>query len=210
MNVLCLAAHSDDAEMGCGGTLARWAGEGHRVNVMVLTESGYRDENGQQVRGNDGIGVEEKAAAEVLGVKLHGEHRRFPVFGLANDDALRREILKALKHFEIDTVLCHWTGDAHADHAALGAAGLMAARHVPRFLMYRSNWYDGLRPFNANMYFDISRTFPRKVEAVRQYRTEFARAGEQWTRYMESRGSLDGLKVGVRYAEGFEAVRYQA
>jgi len=208
MNILCIAAHFDDAEIGCGGSLAKWAQQGHKVNIMVFTESGYSDENGKHVRESKSAVDEGKAAAAVLGATLYESHSRFPVFGLANTDEVRRDILKAIKKLDIDTVLCHWTGDVHSDHSELGRAALMSARHLPRLLMYRCNYYDSADTFNPRFYVDISDTLDLKINAIREYHSEFSRAGSLWLEYLESAHRIDGMKAGVKYAESYDVVRY--
>lgn len=208
MNVLCVAAHFDDADIGCGGTMAKWARQGHKVNIMVLTESGYSDENGKSIRESNNAIDEGKAAAAILGASLYENHTRFPVFGLANTDDLRRDILRAIKELEIDTLVCHWDGDVHSDHSELGKAALMSARHLPRLLMYRSNYYDSARTFNPKLYVDVSDTFNLKIDAIKEYNSEFSRTGTIWVEYLESMNRIDGMKTGVKYAESFEVVRF--
>ena len=208
MNILCIGAHFDDVEIGCGGTVAKWSQQGHKVTIMVFTESGYSDENGKSIRESNNAIEEGKAAARILGASLYENHKRFPVFGLANTDDLRRDILRAIKELEVDTMLCHWTGDVHSDHLELGKAAIMSARHLPRLLMYRSNYYDSGKTFNPGLYVDISDTFNLKIEAIKEYRTEFSRSGTIWVEYLEGLNRMDGMKVGVKYAESFEAVRF--
>lgn len=208
MNVLCIAAHFDDAEIGCGGTMAKWARQDHKVNIMVFTESGYSDENGKTIRESKNAIDEGKAAARILGASLYENHKRFPVFGLANTDDLRRDILKAIKELKIDTILCHWEGDIHSDHSELAKAAMMSARHLPRFLMYRSNYYDSARTFSPKLYVDVSDTFNLKIDAIKKYNSEFFRIGSRWVKYIESLHKIDGMKVSVKYAESFEVVRF--
>lgn len=208
MKILCIAAHYDDAEIGCGGTLAKWSGQGHDVNIMVLTESGYFDESGKKIRDAGKAHEEGRSAARLLGAKLVEPETSFPVFSLSNCDEVRQQLIKAIKEMDIDTVLCHWDGDVHADHSSLAAATLMCARHVPRVLMYKSNYYDGTKPFNPSYYVDISGSISVKIDAIKKYESEFIRAGEKWIEYIKAQHRLNGLKVGVQYAEAFEAVRF--
>jgi LmbE family N-acetylglucosaminyl deacetylase len=208
MNILCLAAHFDDVEVGCGGTLAKWASQGHNVHTMTMTGSGYANETGNIIRDSGEATLEGKAAARVLGINQYTNHSEFKVFELNNKDEVRREILKAIKGLNIDTILFHWDGDIHADHRGLSEAAGMCSRHLPRILTYRSNFYDGTRPFNPVCYVDISETFDKKIESIKCYKTEFARAGKEWLQYVENENSIYGLKVGVRYAEGFESIRF--
>ena len=84
----------------------------------------------------------------------------------------------------------------------------MAARHVSRVLMYQSNWYDGDQAFIPLIYSNISGMMNRKLEAVRAHKTEVKRTGSTWIEYLKNRHRMDGLKIGVEYAETFEPIKY--
>jgi LmbE family N-acetylglucosaminyl deacetylase len=53
MNILALGAHSDDIELGCGGSLARYASLGHNIYLYVATKSGYSDSEGNLIRSDN-------------------------------------------------------------------------------------------------------------------------------------------------------------
>ena len=91
------------------------------------------------------------------------------------NEELTKTLNKYIEDLEIDTVYSHWIGDVHRDHQATGRCALMAGRHVPRFLMYRSNFYDSDRQFVGNFYSDVSdsattdiaTTYPKSDNPVR-------------------------------------------
>lgn len=206
MNVLAIGAHFDDIELGCAGTLLRHVDAGDRVLCFVATNSGYVNPDGIVVREEEVARREGQQAAGVLGVELI-------CGGLATLELQPTEELIALlrRVIESNSIHClytHWPADVHQDHRAVGVASLSAGRHVPRFLTYRSNYYDSTVPFCGNFYVDITGTFERKLRAIKAHRSELRRVGNRWIEHVRSLNRSTGLQVGVRYAENFEVVRF--
>lgn len=206
MNVLAVGSHFDDVELGCGGTIARHTKQGDKVWIFVATNSGYSNYARRELRNKD-IALEEgKKAADILGASLIcGNHDTHYVE--YNDD-LTLPMVKIVEENRIDVMYTHWVHDVHRDHFIVGRASLSAGRRVPRVLMYRSNYYDTYEAFGGNFYVDISDTYEIKVQAVRSHESEMQRVGEAWIRFFHNLNQNDGQKIGVDYAEVFQAVRY--
>lgn len=199
--VLALGAHFDDAELGCGGALAKHARAGDAVTLYVATRSGF----GDGARSDATALAEGRKAAAVLGVKLlEGVHE---TFSLRYEDAFVLELRDLVDRLKPDTVYLPFTGDAHQDHRALARTALSAARHCPNLLMYRINWYDTEDAFVPRHFVDVSSVMDVKLRALRAHASEMKRTKGRWLEWVTQRDRLDGLRVGVRYAEGFDAVR---
>jgi LmbE family N-acetylglucosaminyl deacetylase len=84
----------------------------------------------------------------------------------------------------------------------------MAGRHVPRFLMYRSNYYDTEQTFKGNFYSDITSVMDRKMEVIKAHKSELERVRLKWLDFFKNQNANDGQKIGVEYAECFEVVRF--
>lgn len=207
MNILAIGAHFDDVELGCGGALARHARQGDNVYVFVATVSGFSNQYNQAVRTNESALEEARNAMAILGVKelLCGNFKTLEVEFV---DALNIEILKIVQEKKIDMVYAHWTGDIHHDHQAVAKASLHSCRHVPRLLMYRSNWYHSTLEFRGNFYFDITEFWPTKERAIRAHVTEVDRTGEKWLSFFKNEAENAGQRIGVKYAEVFEVVKW--
>ena len=207
MNVLAIGAHFDDVELGCGGALARHARNGDDVYVYVATVSGFANYNNQTVRSNDIALSEAQAAMKVLGVKelICG---KFKTLAVEFVDALNIEILRIVEEKKIDMVYAHWTGDIHHDHQAVARASLHSCRHVPRLLMYRSNWYHSTTEFRGNFYVDVTDYWSIKEQAIRSHETEMDRTGEKWISFFRNEAENAGQRIGVRHAEVFELVKW--
>ena len=207
MNVLAIGAHFDDVELGCGGALARHARQGDVVYVFVATVSGFSNQYNQAVRTNESALEEARNAMAILGVKelLCGNFKTLQVEFV---DALNVEIIKIVQEKKIDQVYAHWTGDIHHDHQAVAKASLHSCRHVPKLLMYRSNWYHSTSEFRGNFYVDITQYREIKEQAIRAHVSEVDRTGEKWISFFKNEAENAGQRIGVKYAEVFEVVKW--
>ncbi len=206
MNILAVGAHFDDIELGCGGTLARHVNLGDRVYAYVATLSGFSNYNHQIVRSNNNAFKEGKKSMEVLGVKLICG--QFKTLELEFNEALNIDILKIVEENEIQQVYTHWIGDIHHDHNALARASLHSCRHVPRMLMYRSNWYHSTLDFRGNFYVDITNYWTLKVDAIKEHVSELERTRHKWISFFKNEAENAGQRIGVKYAEIFEIVKW--
>jgi len=207
MNILAIGAHFDDVELGCGGALAKHAQNGDNVYVYVATVSGFTNQYNQSVRSSEIALGEAQAAMQILGVKelICG---KFKTLDIEFVDELNIEILKIVQAKKIDKVYTHWIGDIHHDHQAVAKASLHSCRHVPRLLMYRSNWYHSTLEFRGNFYIDITRQWDIKERAIQAHVSEMDRTGQKWIRFFKNEAENAGQRIGVNYAEVFEVVKW--
>ncbi len=122
-------------------------------------------------------------------------------------DALNIELLNIAQE-KIDVVYSHWAGDIHHDHQAVAKASLHSCRHVPRLLMYRSNWFHSVLDFRGNFYVDISETWDIKASAIMGHESEVERTGRKWVSFFHNEAQNAGQRIGVKYAEVFEVVKW--
>ena len=118
------------------------------------------------------------------------------------------DILRIVEDKNIQKVYTHWIGDIHHDHQAVSKASLHSCRHVPRMLMYRSNWYNSTLEFKGNFYVDISEFWHLKERAINAHNSETMRTREQWTHFFKNEALNAGQRIGVKYAEVFEIVKW--
>jgi LmbE family N-acetylglucosaminyl deacetylase len=206
MKILAIGAHFDDVELSCGGSLTAWKDQGHSITIFVATCSGYSDSAGSVVRSDYDASTEGKAAAKLIGAELI--EAGFPTFEIEFGERLNSKIIEALYEVRPDLVLTHWSNDIHHDHRAVALASLHCCRHVPRLLMYCSNWYESDRRFDPRFFVDISNTFDRKTKLIEIYQSENIRTKGVWLAHAKSAARLMGLKASVQFAEGFEVVKW--
>lgn len=225
--ILVSFAHSDDAEFGCGGTIARWAKEGAKIYYLICTNGnkGSQDPRMTPKRLTQIRRKEQLAAAKILGVKK--------VFFLNHNDCeleptmeLKEEIVKVVRLTKPDIVL---TFDPkmrysekrgyinHPDHIAAGEATLAAVYPAARDrLTFPEHEKLGLKPhgvgevlmFNfdeANFFVDIGETIDKKLEALESHKSQIGNFSEVKKMILEW-ASTQGKKAKVKYAEGFKRI----
>lgn len=188
VDVLAIAAHPDDAELTCGGTLAATAKRGARVGILDLTAG----ELGS--RGSAAIRADESArASEVLGVAWR-QTLGLPDAGIRNDDHARAALVEVLRAVRPTIVIAPAPAPygRHPDHRVAAelirdAAFLAGLRnyarggepHRPRKVLHTITYReDHLKP---TFVVDISDVFDLKVAAIACYRSQFdgaTQAGE--------------------------------
>ncbi len=102
MKVLVVAAHHDDLELGCGGTVAKLVDGGHDVFSLVMTRSGYSGSDTTVVRSDSDALDEGKQAAKILNYQL--QHLDEDTFDIAVCDKNIRHILGIVAEHNIDTL----------------------------------------------------------------------------------------------------------
>lgn len=207
MNILAIGAHFDDIELGCGGALAKHVHGGDDVYVFVATVSGFTNQNNEVIRSSEIALAEAREATRILGAKelICGKFKTLEVEFV---DQLNIEILRIVQDKKIEKVFTHWSGDIHHDHQAVSRASLHSCRHVPRMLMYRSNWYHSVLEFRGNFYVDITDFWSTKEKAIRAHVSEIQRTNEKWIKFFMNEAENAGQRIGVKYAEVFEVVKW--
>ena len=177
VDVLAIGPHPDDAELLCGGTLARCADQGHRTGVLDLT----RGEAG--TRGSPELRATEAAAASrILGVhvRLNAE---LPDAGIKNDRDTREHIVGLLRELTPRVVILPFLRGRHPDHRlaaelcrdACFLSGLArygsGSTHRPHKLLYAMAFRED--PIKPTFVVDITEQFGRKMEAIRSYSSQF-------------------------------------
>src|SRR5215218_9291259 len=106
-SVLVVMAHPDDAEFGCGGTIAKWAAEGKIINYVLCTsgDKGSSDPDVSPFRLAQTRRTEQMNAAQALGAQevTFLEHADGT---LQNSIALRRDIVREIRRYRPDAVIC--------------------------------------------------------------------------------------------------------
>jgi LmbE family N-acetylglucosaminyl deacetylase len=208
--MLAIGAHLDDVEVACGGTIARATSHGYDVKVLVLSDSSYDRYDGTVFRTRDQVATEGPAAAAILGVtKL--EVLDFPTKDIPYHSSVVEAIEERLDEFQPEVIFTHWPFDTHQAHSRTGSSTLSAARYFRSILMYEPMMPSGRShvAFRPQVYVDISDHLDTKLEALRAHASQYDKYGDDWIEAVESRCRLRGFEMGSRYAEAFEALRFE-
>jgi LmbE family N-acetylglucosaminyl deacetylase len=224
--VLAVAAHPDDLEFSCAGTLALWARQGARIIYLICTsgEAGF-DRPGlsreERIAIREG---EQRAAAEVLGV-WEVVFLREPDGLLEPNLDLRREIVREIRRFQPDVVLCWdpavlWIDESmvnHPDHRAAAQAAVDAV-FPSAGLIYLHEDLDreGLNPCKPDRLFifrfdggdsftDIGETIDLKFAALKKHKSQV----KDWDPepFIRKTAERQGRAGGIKYAEAFKVIQ---
>ena len=201
--ILVLAAHTDDGELGCGGSIARFCKEGREVFYAAFS---ICSQSLQDNLPSDTLAHECKKATSLLGIKkenlsIHDfEVRKFP--------AVRQEILDQLillkKRIEPQLVFIPSEFDIHQDHGVIHAEGLRAFKNTA-ILCYELPWNH--TRFNSNFFIRLSaEEVEKKLEALSVYKSQAHRKNMQ-ADFIKSLARVRGVQVNTDYAEAFELYR---
>lgn len=204
-NILIIGAHYDDAELGAGGTAAKFAHEGKNVYKITLTDNETNFvQMGIRVASDDSA-VQSGKACEVLGIKEITEFEPVPCNHLIYSTELMQRIEKVIYDYQIDTVFMHFSSDVNQDHMAASQLCLTAARHCSNIFQYQSNGYI-INQYEPTLFVDISDYIDLKRKALEQY----GEAHNRFNRLFETsieRNHLWGYANKVEYAEGFHVIK---
>jgi bacillithiol biosynthesis deacetylase BshB1 len=178
VDLLAIFAHRDDAELNCGGTLAKAVRQRHRVGILDLTQGEMGTRGSAEVRA-----AEADRAAKTLGVAVR-ENLGLPDAGIVNEPATRERLARVIRRLKPRVVICPALEGRHPDHRvtaqlvrdACFVSGLAklapdTPKHRPfkilHCLTYRQ---DFVRP---SFVVDISQEFETKLAAIRSYASQF-------------------------------------
>ncbi len=221
LHILAIAAHPDDIELGCAGTLIKHVLAGHKVGIVDLTEG----ELG--TRGSVALRYEEAAkAAEVMGIAVRENAQMADGF-FRNDEEHQRKLIAYIRHYRPEIVIANALADRHPDHGRGGRliadacflAGL-AKIETSRDGAAQKPWRPRRvlhmiqdRFIEPTLIVDITATFERKMDAIRCYASQFHNPGSaepvtyiatgQFLNDVVARNALVGKRIGTQYGEGF-------
>lgn len=219
MNVLCVAAHPDDTELLCSGTLIRYIKEGHNVTIAVFTNGNMGDAVVQPPELAAMREQEARNAAAFIGAKLiwpgiTDEHV-FP------NEEQRRVMIDVLREADPDIIFTHSPTDYHPDHRYVSQLvfdsyfqkglpfipdqTLPACRFAKAQIYYMDN-ICGIN-FTPTEYVDITDVFELKKQMLLHHKSQFVAmedlANTDMLDLIETQAKFRGMASGCKYAEGF-------
>lgn len=222
MNVLVLASHPDDEVLGCGGTIARLASEGHHVTIAILGQgaaSRYAPASSDALADAAKLKSQSCEAARIMG-NVDIKHFDLPDNRFDSVDLL--DIVKILERLagvvKPQEVYTQHGGDLNVDHAITFRAAMTCFRPVPGSLVRAlyafevassTEWAFGeFSPaFVPDTFVDISDFLDRKLSALAAYRDELRPSPHPRSIEGVSAQARDrGAKVGVFAAEAFATI----
>lgn len=221
LDILVFAAHPDDAELACSGTLLKYKAEGKKVGIIDLTRGELGTRGTAETRDE-----EAKAATAILGLDLRENLRMRDGF-FSNDEAHQLQIIRKIRQYQPEIMMINALHDRHPDHGKAGAllndatflAGLpkivtningeKQASWRPRILLqYIQDAY--IKP---DILIDVSDFWEIKMEAIRAFKTQFYNpdlneqetyiSSPEFVKVIEARAREFGKAIGATFAEGY-------
>ena len=212
VDVLAIAAHRDDVELTCAGTLLKATDAGYRTAILDLTAGETGTRGSAELRA-----AEAERAAGLLGV-AERRNAGLPDAHLENTEATRRLLVEQLRYFAPRVVILPFPVGRHPDHriaselgrdacflAGLAKYGGGGAPHRPHKILYALSYRED--PIKPTFVVDISAQFDRKLASVRCYETQFPPEKAQVFDRIRGYGLLAGAAAGVTYGETFVNTR---
>lgn len=227
LDILVLAAHPDDAELGAGGVLAGHIAKGRKAGIVDFT----RGELG--TRGTPENRASEAAeAAKILGLSIREN------LGLAdgffkNDEEHQRQVIRAIRQYQPEIVLTNAIYDRHSDHgrgaelasdscflSGLAKIETVDAQGNPQKAWRPKAVYHFIQSqfIEPDFVVDITPHWETKVKAIRAFKSQFFDptskepvtyiSTPEFLNMVESRAIELGHAIGVKYGEGFTVRRY--
>ncbi len=224
LDLLAFGVHPDDIELSCAGTLLVEKNNNRKVGIADLTrgELGTRGDAKTRL-------IESSRSAEILGIEVRDNLEMADGF-FKNDETNQGKIIKVLRKYRPEIILCNAPEDRHPDHGRAAvlvndAAFLSGLRKVPttgddgkqqeewrpKFIFhYIQDTY--LKP---DFVIDVSDVFDKKIESINAFGSQFYNPGSavdapqtyiSSPEFLESiinRAKMFGKMIGVKYAEGF-------
>lgn len=224
LDVLAIGAHPDDIELACGGTVIKLVRQGKRVGILDLTEGELGTRGSREIRAR-----EAQEAAGILGVALR-ENLKLPDGNIGLHEENRLQLIRIIRRYRPEVLLMpHWL-ERHPDHEHAHALareawfysglekirtsdlGIQQEPHRPlKYFLFMQSY-----EFAPSFVIDITEEYPRRLEAVRAFRSQFhdpeSREREtvlskpDFLEMLETRLAYFGDRIGVRYGEPFFSV----
>jgi bacillithiol biosynthesis deacetylase BshB1 len=225
LDILVLAAHPDDAELGCGGTIARQVALGNKVGIIDFTRGELGTRGTVQTRDQ-----ESKDSAQILGISVR-ENLNFRDGFFKNDEEHQREVIRVIRKYQPEIVLANATYDRHPDHGkgaelafeACFYAGLAKIETTDNGVNQKPWRPKHLYHFIQSQYIqpdfvlDVSDFWETKMKSIRAYKTQFHNpdsnepetfiSSPAFIKFLESRAQELGHAIGATYGEGFTVRR---
>lgn len=228
LDILAFGAHPDDVELGCGGTIAKEISLGKKVGVIDLTRGELGTRGSAEIRDK-----EANAAARILGVAVRENLSMRDGF-FKNDEDHQLAVIKMIRKYRPEIVLCNAIDDRHIDHAkgsklisdSCFLSGLRKIQTAyngenqeawrPKLVYHYIQW----KNIQPDFVVDITGFTDKKVEAIMAYGSQFYNpdakepatpiATKNFLDSLHYRAQDLGRLIGTDYAEGFTVERYLA
>lgn len=200
MKILAIGAHPDDIEVGCAGTLLKYAKQGHEIFMLIMTE-------GQMGGESSARKTEQLHSSNILKPidVMWGGYKDTELS--TNMNQMVHDIELILKEVKPDFTFVHYSEDTHQDHRALSKATVTASRYIRNVLFYEG---PTAHDFSPAVFVDINESLDDKISMLLAHKSQVMKTnieGLSIVDIVKSTAVFRGIQSRVRYAEGFTPLR---
>ena len=200
MNILAIGPHPDDIEIGCAGTLIKYAQRGHDVFLLLITK-------GEMGGDPEARYQEQIKAADIIGAKdiFWGGFKDTELLDEGNK--IIHVIEDYIKKIQPDFIFVNLFDDTHQDHRTVNRSVLSAARYVKNVMFYEVPTTNNFTP---NVFVDIGSVLDRKLESLEAHASQMMKTNIQNLSIIDiarSTALFRGVQGRVALAEGFVSER---
>ena len=202
-NVLVLAPHTDDGELGAGGTISKLNEMGVKITYVAFSTA--KQSVPKKFKSNI-LKDEVKKATIALGIKpsnliLYDYEVRKLGFSRQN---ILEDLIKLKNKNSFDLVFIPSTNDIHQDHSTIAQEGIRAFKNIT-ILGYELIWNN--MNFNTACFIKLNKKhINNKIKALSKYKSQSHRPYMQ-KKFIESHAITRGVQIGCDFAESFEVIR---
>ena len=230
LDILAFGSHPDDVELGCGATLAKEIAKGKKVGIIDLTRGELGTRGSAETRDE-----ESEEAAKILGVAMR-TNMEFADGFFVNDRHHQIELIKQIRKFKPEIVICNAVEDRHIDHAkgsklVSDACFLSGLLKVDTICEDTDGWQEPWRPkavyhyiqwknLSPDIVVDVTGFMDIKMKSVLAYKTQFYDpksdqpetpiSSKNFAESVEYRARDLGRLIGVEHGEGYTVERLPA
>lgn len=227
LDILVFAAHPDDAELGCSGTIAKHVSLGFKVGIVDLTQGELGTRGSVELRASEAA-----AAGKILGLSAR-ENLNLRDGFFINDEAHQLKLVRAIRKYQPEIVIANAVFDRHIDHgkAAMLAYDSCFLSGLAKIITFDENGTEqqAWRPkvvyhyiqslfIEPDFIVDVSEFWETKLESIRAFKSQFFNPSSSepetyiskpgFMKMIEARAVEFGHAIGTQYGEGFTVKRF--
>jgi N-acetylglucosamine malate deacetylase 1 len=207
MRMLILSPHTDDAELGCGGSIAKFIEEGHDILWVVFS---IAEESLPKDLPKDTLKQEFQNVASCLGLcEKNYKIYNFRVRHLTeNRQDILEDLIKIRRDFMPDIVLIPSTNDYHQDHQVVSQEAVRAFKMSSSIIGYELPWNH--ITFDTNMFVRLNKSHvEKKYGLLKYYKSQFLIERNYFSEeFIFGLAKVRGTQCNASYAEAFEVIRW--
>jgi bacillithiol biosynthesis deacetylase BshB1 len=225
LDILCFAAHPDDVELSCSGTLLSHIAQGYTAGIIDLTQGELGTRGSAELRK-----IEADKASEILGLSVRENLKLADGFFQKNKESLLL-VIEKIRQYQPSIILCNAESDRHTDHGRAadlvheaaflsGLAKIETLHNNTAQLPWRAKQvyhYIQDRMTKPDIIFDITPYYDKKLDSIKAYSSQFYDPNSKepqtpissadFMHFIDGRAREYGRLINVTYGEGFTVKR---